>query len=267
MTGPILVSPACRAFEESLAARLDAPEDISPAADPHVDTCASCRQLVEDLSVHRRLFRSLSVPAPFDGFHERLLAIPTGLAERREAEKVMALLVRGALVTPEPSKELMSRLFFLPARARQAAAKPAKANFLGKALGRFFGDWRLSVAAAYVATLLVVTLLKVDPLSVARSAATDLTMVGEHALADARTLAVDRLKDTLLARAAAPLTSRLDYRLYRTVVAGRARAAAYSQLVFEKVLGGAFEERPAPKSRLGQRNEDEAEPAGRLLRS
>jgi hypothetical protein len=102
-------------------------------------------------------------------------------------------------------------------------------------------DWRFAVTAAYAASILVFALLRVDPMAAARGAATDLTAVGERALTDARVAAVKRVEDSAIGRYAAPLTKRLDYRVYRAIVAGRARAAAYSQLVFETVFGGSVE--------------------------
>jgi hypothetical protein len=102
-------------------------------------------------------------------------------------------------------------------------------------------DWRFAVAAAYAASILVFAMLNVDPMAAARGAATDLTAAGERALTDARVAAVKRLDESAIGRYAAPLTKRLDYRIYRALAAGRARAAAYSQLVFEKVFGGSVE--------------------------
>jgi hypothetical protein len=102
-------------------------------------------------------------------------------------------------------------------------------------------DWRFAVVAAYAATFLIVALLRVDPMSVARGAANDLTSAGERALSEARVAAVHRFDESALGRATAPITKRLDYRVYRAFAAGRARAVAYSQLVFEKIFGGAVD--------------------------
>ncbi|MGZ5381265.1 MAG: hypothetical protein ACXWFQ_05355, partial [Thermoanaerobaculia bacterium] len=102
-------------------------------------------------------------------------------------------------------------------------------------------DWRFAVAAAYAATFLIVALLRLDPMSAARGAANDLTSAGERALSEARVAAVRRFDESALGRAAAPITKRLDYRVYRAFAAGRARAVAYSQLVFEKLFGGAVD--------------------------
>ncbi len=83
------------------------------------------------------------------------------------------------------------------------------------------------MTAAYAASILVFALLNVDPMAAARGAANDLTAAGERALTDARVAAVKRVEDSAIARYAAPLTKRLDYRVYRAFVAGRARATAY----------------------------------------
>ncbi len=100
-------------------------------------------------------------------------------------------------------------------------------------------DWRFAVVAAYAATFLIVALLRLDPMSAARGAANDLTSAGERALSEARVAAIQRFDESALGRATAPITKRLDYRVYRAFAAGRARAIAYSQLVFEKFFGGA----------------------------
>ena len=44
-----------------------------------------------------------------------------------------------------------------------------------------------------------------------------------------------------IGRFAAPLTKRLDYRVYRAFASVQARATAYSQLLFERVFGGTVE--------------------------
>ena len=73
-------------------------------------------------------------------------------------------------------------------------------------------------------------------MSAARGAANDLTSAGERALSEARVAAVHRFDDSALGRAAAPITKRLDYRVYRAFAAGRARAVAYSQLDLRESL-------------------------------
>jgi hypothetical protein len=244
---------ACRAFEDRLAERLDASGAPLPVGEPHVASCSGCADLVATLGENAATFCALSTPQPSADFFARLVSLPTDLTERNEAARVLEYLRPGALLAPEPSPGLLSRLAFLPARAR--AARHDRAPAPGRAfLRRLVGDWRFSVVLAYAAALLAVVLLGVDPLTTARDAASDLTASGERALARARSAAVARIEDTPIARAARPYTERLDYRLYRAVAAGRARAAAYSQLVFEKVFGGALEaptasSEPPPSSR------------------
>ena len=102
-------------------------------------------------------------------------------------------------------------------------------------------DWRFAVASAYAATFLLVAILRIDPMTAARDAANDLTSAGERALTEARVVAVQRFDDSAVGRATAPIAKRLDYRVYRAFAAGRARAVAYSQLVFERIFGGTVE--------------------------
>ena len=261
----------CRTFEERLAESLDLQlaslegSGATPASDPHASGCPACASLLADLGQNHQTFRSLKPPPLSPDFTLRLRHLPTDFTLRRETESVLALLVPGALAHPEPSAELMSRLAFLPARSRARAAEPARGRGVLASFRGLVSDWRFTVAGAYVAAILIVMVLRIDPLSVARSAATDLTSVGEHAIAEARVIAVDRLKDSRIARAATPLTKRLDYKLYRTVAAGQARAKAYSQLLFEKVLGGALDTRQGSSSFSGTRSR--REPNGRILRS
>jgi hypothetical protein len=230
---------ACRAFEERLAGYPDALEAPAANRDAHAVSCAACTALVATLAENAAAFRALSAPQPSADFLMHLVQLPTDLAERNEAARVLEFLRPGSLAAPEPPAELLSRLAFLPARAR--AARHSRGVPKSVLLRRLTGDWRFSVALAYAAALVVVLLLGVDPLTAARDAASDLTASGEKALAQARVAAVARLEDTPIARAAKPYTERLDYRLYRAAAVGRARAAAYSQLVFEKVFGGALE--------------------------
>ncbi|MEO6324719.1 MAG: hypothetical protein ABIT01_06655 [Thermoanaerobaculia bacterium] len=267
------ITNPCRAFEERLAESLElrlSALDGSGAfpADAHAPGCPSCASLLADLEQNHRDFHRLKSPLIPVEFLERLRALPSDFAVRRETESVLALLTPGTLSQPKPSPELMSRLAFLPARSRAGLAHPVKRSGLLQTLRGLVTDWRFAVAGAYVAAILIVTILKIDPLSVARGAASDLTSVGEHAMAEAKTIAVDRLKDTKLARVATPLTKRFDYKLYRTVAAGQARAKAYSQLLFEKVLGTATDSRDTRQgSSAFSGSRDRREPNGRALRS
>src|SRR5262249_2724905 len=155
-----------------------------------------------------------------------LSRIPTDLRARDEASRVMEFLKAGSLALPEPAPGFLSRLTFLPGRAR-ALRQAESAEKERSRFRRLVGDWRFSGAVAYAAALLTVVLLGVDPLTTARDAASDLTASGERALAQARSAAVSRLEDSGLARAAKPYTERLDYRVYRAFAVGRARASAY----------------------------------------
>jgi hypothetical protein len=201
----------------------------------------------------------LARPEPAESFVASLMLPPADFAARRAAVGVLELLEPGALSRPEPSRELLSRLAFLPTRAR-AAAKPATARPRSLA-SRFFGDWRVTVALVYGVLFLVIGVLRVDPLSVARGAASDLTSTGERVLGEARVAAVKRLEGNALTR-------RLDYKVYRAVTAGKARAAAYAQLVFEKVVGGGEDAVVANSpARARPPRRPSREPAGRILRS
>jgi hypothetical protein len=234
-------SNACRAFEERLAALLDLDSGRRPIpVDPHAADCPACAQLLEEVLFHSALFARLKKPdAP--ELISRLREAPPDFEARRAAAPILDLLTPGALRVPEPSSELTSRLVFLPTRARtRSASAPAPKGALGK-LASFFSDWRVSVVAAYAVSLVFATVLRVDPLSMARQAATGLGAAGERAIAEAKAEAGKRLEASKLAQAAAPLTTRLEYRVYRTVTSVRARAAAYGQLVFDKVVGRAFE--------------------------
>ena len=257
-------APACRAFEERLVARLDLESGRPFPVDPHAADCSACTALLEEILSQSALFGTVRPPqAP--RLMERLKRPPEDFAARREAAPVLDLLTPGALLTPEPSKELLGRLIFLPTRAKSAAARPApEAKGVLGLLRRFFSDWRLTVVGAYAMTLLLFTLLRVDPLLLARDAASDLTYAGERAVAEAKTEAVKRFGDTALARAADPLRNRFQYRVYRTVTAARARATAYSTLVFEKVFGGTQE---ASDRTSKSRRIDEREPRDPALRS
>jgi hypothetical protein len=257
---------ACRSFEERLPQALDAWEDRSLDGlpiDPHAASCASCAALIQALRA-TSILKTLRAPLPTERFAARLRALPADFAVRRAVAVSLELLESGALARPEPSPELMGRLLFMPTRARAAAREKARAaSGAAGARGRWkplLSDWRFTVAVAYAATLVLVVILQIDPLSAARGAASDLTAVGERALSDARSAAVARLEDSALGRATKPFTERLDYRIYRTLTAGRARATAYSQMVVERLFGGAMETSAEARPKTD-------EPAARSLRS
>ncbi len=243
-----MTAAACRVFERALAAALDRePDDAAPAAraaaagDAHAADCADCAALAALVAGQAEAFAFLVRPAAPEDFLARLAEEPDDLAGRQAASAVLGFLTPGALERPEPSPALLARLRAVPS---SSAAAPAASNVRRGAFLRvrpILTDWRFAVTAAYAASILVFALLRVDPMAAARGAATDLTAAGERALTDARVAAVRRVEDSAIGRYAAPLTKRLDYRVYRAFAAGRARATAYSQLVFEKVFGGTVE--------------------------
>ena len=262
------MSTGCRAFEDTLLSRLDEIGPDAPVSPPeeHAASCDDCRALVSLLETMRETFRVLAPPRPPVRLMRSLAATPADFALRREVASVLDLLSPGALALPEPSSELMGRLRFLPARAKAGEEKPA--------WRRWLRDWRVTVAIAYAATLIIVTLLGVDPMSAARGAASSLTSRGERAVEEAKQTALARLESTALAEAEKPLTDRLDYRLYKTFAEGKAHAVAYAQIAFEKVFGGGtVEATPAaapPGENLKRRERRPVptpEPDGKVLRS
>jgi hypothetical protein len=102
-------------------------------------------------------------------------------------------------------------------------------------------------------------------MSAARGAANDLTSAGERALSEARVAAIRRFDESAIGRAAAPITKRLDYRVYRAFAAGRARVIAYSQLVYERVFAGAVESLAV--SAKATKAAKDPEPSGSFRRS
>jgi hypothetical protein len=243
-----MTAAACRAFEQRLLAALDAEPDAASLSagacateDAHAVSCADCAVLAALVAGQAAAFAFLAHPSASAAFLARLADEPGDAEGRQAASEVLAFLTPGTLAKPEPSPALLERLAALP---RASAAAPAASNVRRGAFGRLrpiVTDWRFAVTAAYAASILVFALLNVDPMAAARGAATDLTAAGERALTDARVAAVKRVEESALGRYAAPLTKRLDYRVYRAFAAGRARATAYSQLVFEKVFGGSVE--------------------------
>ncbi len=242
------MSAPCRAFEQRLLAALDREPDApgtaaraSAAADAHATACAECAVLAALVAGQAAAFASLARPVPSEAFLARIADEPEGAAARQAASEVLAFLTPGVLAKPEPSAALVARLIAVPGGVFRA---PAPASVRRGVFGRLkpvVTDWRFAVAAAYAATFVIVALLGIDPMSVARGAANDLTSAGERALSEARVAAVHRFDQSALGRAAAPITKRLDYRVYRAFAAGRARAVAYSQLVYERVFAGAVE--------------------------
>jgi hypothetical protein len=272
---------ACRAFEEALSRHFEASGLDAPVPDSlgHARDCPDCRALTACLNATGETLRAVVPPRAPVRVLASLRALPADFPARREAASILDLLAPGTLLLPDPPADLMARLRFVPARARaegRAEALPA--------WRRWLGDWRVTVAIAYALTLIIVTVLGVDPLTAARGAASNLTAAGERALADAREMAMARIEATAEGEAEKPLTERLDYRLYRTLAAGRARAVAYAEIAFENVFGGGS----AMASTGGAREPDESrenpsgaaaperrtptptpmtEPNGRILRS
>ena len=243
------MSASCRSFEQRLAEALDrAPEGplsstaatarSLASADPHAAECPACALLAALVAGHAGVFAFFARPEPSPEFFARLSETPEGVRARQQASEVLSFLTPGALARPEPSRALLQRLNAVPRHRAEERASNARRGFFGR-LKPVVTDWRFAVAAAYAATFVIVALLRIDPMSAARGAASDLTSAGERALSDARVVAVQRFDDSALGRAAAPITKRLDYRVYRAFAAGRARAVAYSQLVFEKIFSGA----------------------------
>jgi hypothetical protein len=262
---------ACRAFEEVLLNRLGerGPDAPLPPADGHAADCTDCRELVALLNGAGEVLRSLTPPRPPLRLLRSLAAPPLDFAVRREAAAVLDLLSPGALALPAPSPELMGRLRFLPTRTKAGAEATAGWR-------RLLSDWRVTVAAAYVATIVIVVFLGVDPMSAARDAASSLTSAGERAVAEAKQAAVAQLDAAAKAQAEKPLTERLDYRIYRTIAEGEARVVAYAQIAFEKVFGARTVETaktttPAPSGGAGKQQDRRPfptpEPDGKVLRS
>ncbi len=237
------MNAACRAFEQRLAEALDragegataAAARALAAADAHAAECPDCALLATLVAGHVGVFAFLARPEPSPEFLSRLSETPADVRARQEASEVLSFLTPGALARPEPSRALLKRLLAVPEPAPSGAQSNVSRGVFGR-LKPVVTDWRFAVVAAYAATFLIVALLRLDPMSAARGAANDLTSAGERALSEARVAAVQRFDESALGRAAAPITKRLDYRVYRAFAAGRARAVAYSQLVFEKVL-------------------------------
>jgi hypothetical protein len=242
------MSAACRAFEQRLAEALDLSAEGAAgraaqalaAHDAHAAECPACALLATLVAGHAEVFAFVGRPTPAPGFLSRLSETRADVRARQEASEVLSFLTPGALARPEPSRALLKRLLVASEPAPSVAVSNVRRGFFGQ-LTPIATDWRFAVAAAYAATFVIVALLRIDPMSAARGAANDLTSAGERALSEARVAAVHRFDDSAIGRAAAPITKRLDYRVYRAFAAGRARAVAYSQLVYERVFAGAVE--------------------------
>ncbi len=276
MTAP--ASTGCRAFEEALLARMDGPGPDGPFSGEvgHPEGCGECRSLLSILDAARETLRDVTPPRAPIRLLRKLATPPDDFSARRESALYLDLLSPGALALPEPSPELMGRLRFLPTRAG-AVGEPSLSD--RPPWRRWLGDWRFTVVVAYAVTLLIVTLLGVDPMSAARDAASSLTSAGERAVEDARKTALARLDAAARAQAEKPLPERLDYRIYRAFAAGKARAEALVEVAFDNVFGGSSERTPTPATpssappdgrvdpRRGRLPAPTPEPDGKVLRS
>ncbi len=271
-------SAACRAFEDGLLSRMEenGPDGLVPAADGHVNACGDCRVLAAILGSTRETLRTLAAPRPPVRLLRALAVPPQDFGVRRDAARYLDLLTPGALVLPEASPEFLGRLRFLPTRAGAGGEARARRR---PGWGRWLGDWRFTVAVAYIATLIIVTILGVDPMSAAREAASSLTAAGERAVEEARRTALARFDAAARAEAEKPLAERLDYRIYRTFATGKARAAALAEVAFDNVFGGAEAAAPdrgtpstpppsdVSEPRRSRRPAPTPEPDGKVLRS
>lgn len=277
----------CRAFEERLVHALDReqarwPLDAIPHEDEHLAECAGCRSLVAVLEENLLLLSRLApVEAPA-GLLDRLRAAfgrekpaaPPEPAEQAEgaedvggAEEVLGLLTPGVLARPELPVRLRERLERIPAERPRGKVVEIEAGRQRRSRGPLAAltDWRVAVALAYAATLLIALVLRLDPLSTAKTAAVDLTSAGEQAITAARSSAEKRIAEV---RSRGSIRDQLDYRLYRAMAVGKARATAYAGLVLERVFGS---EEPAtadgtPKP-SGRENGRSGEPEARSFRS
>jgi len=263
------MSAACRAFEQRLFEALDlSPEGAAGRAaralathDAHTAACPACALLASLVAGHADVFAYVTRPAPEPAFLERLSGTSIDARSRQRAAEVLSFLTPGVLARPEPSPALLERLRAVPRPRAAEAPSNVRRGVFGR-LKPITTDWRFAVAAAYAATFVIVALLRIDPMSAARGAANDLTSAGERALSEARVAAVHRFDDSALGRAAAPITKRLDYRVYRAFAAGRARAVAYSQLIYERVFAGTVE-----SLAVSAKTEQASEPSAPFRRS
>ena len=230
-------APCRRAEAALLAGGLPVPADVAS----HASFCEACGPLLLECEENDRLLASLAAPEPPPGLAGALAALSALEPPRVLARETLALLAPGALAAPEPSPALLRSLLALPAGhpRRESNVVP---------IGRFRrlgSDWRVLVALAYAACLVLVAVLGVDPLSAARSGASGMTAAGERALAEAREVAVDKLDTVLASQRKKPLTEQLDYRVYRTLAVGKAKTAAWAEILLGRFFGRREETAPA----------------------
>ena len=231
-----LPAPCRRAEAALLAGGLP----VSPEVASHASFCATCGPVLADCEANDALLAALAIPSPPDA----LAAALHGLAEtepaRVAAREVMALLAPEALAAPEPSPALLRRLLVLPAgHPRRTGGNVVEMS----RFRRLRSDWRVLVAAAYAACLILVAVLGVDPLSAARSGAGGVAAAGERAIAEAREAASEKLGTVLTSQRRKPLTEQLDYRVYRTLAVGRAKTAAWAEILLGRLFGSREETR------------------------
>lgn len=172
---------------------------------------------------------------------------------RSGAEEVLGLLKPGVLARPVLSEGLLAMLARIPVerpRGKVVAIEAARERRARRGPLSLLSDWRVAVTLAYAATLVLVAVLRLDPLSAAKSATADLTAAGEEAIITARAAAEKKFAEV---RSRGSFRDQLDYRLYRAMAVGRARATAYAGLVFERVFGS---EEPATAARGERRAPD-----------
>lgn len=248
-----LPAPCRRAEAALLAGGLP----VAPEVASHASFCEACGPLLAACEENDAVLGALAVPEPPAGLAASLAALSGAEPARVAAREVMALLAPGALAAPEPSPALLRRLLALP------AGHPRRDEGNVVEMSRFRrlrGDWRVLVAAAYAACLILVAVLGVDPLSAARSGATGVAAAGERALAEAREVAGEKLDTVLASQRKKPLTEKLDYRVYRTLAVGKAKTAAWAEILLGRLFGSRVEAEPPARPPL-------REPAEPNLRS
>lgn len=228
----------CRRVE---AALLAGGVPVPPEVASHASFCEECGPLLTDFEENDRLLAALAVPEPPPGLAPSLAALSKSEPPRIAARETLALLAPGALAAPEPSPALLRRLLSLPAGHPRRASNVVETS----RFRRLRSDWRVMVALAYAACLVLVAVLGVDPLSAARSGASGMTAAGERALAEAKAVAGEKLDTVLASQRKKPLTQQLDYRVYRTLAVGRAKTAAWAEILLGRLFGSRQEAEPA----------------------
>ncbi|MFN7987736.1 MAG: hypothetical protein U0529_09705 [Thermoanaerobaculia bacterium] len=228
----------CRRVE---AALLAGGVPVPPEVASHASFCEECGPLLTDFEENDRLLAALAVPDPPAGLATSLAALAASEPPRVAARETLALLAPGALAAPEPSPALLRRLLAVPAGHPRRTTNVVETS----RFRRLRSDWRVVVALAYAACLVLVAVLGVDPLSAARSGASGMTAAGERALAEAKAVAGEKLDTVLASQRKKPLTQQLDYRVYRTLAVGRAKTAAWAEILLGRLFGSRQEAEPA----------------------